>query len=56
MELVSMLAALIFLTLYAIGAIIYAYYDEIRTMQRHLIQKLLDLVPVRNPSVNDKNR
>ena len=56
MELVSMLAALLFLFIYVIGALIIEYFYEFRDMHQRLIQRLLGLLPFQRQSINDKNQ
>ena len=47
MELVSMLAALCFLLLFAIGSLIIEYFYEIRYLHLRMVQKVSDLFSIR---------
>lgn len=53
MELVSMLAAILFLTLYVIGALIYEYFYEIRYLHLRAFQKLTALIGTRHNIQDD---
>jgi hypothetical protein len=54
MELVSMLAALVFMTIFTIAALIREYSYEIRLMHQQMIHRFLGLLAVRKHLNNDE--